>query len=57
MFEVFFTHVKEKVLLLKEEETIIKKYFTPKILRKKQYLLQDGDICKYLSFVENGLLR
>ena len=57
MFEVFFTHVKEKVLLLKEEETVIKKYFTPKILRKKQYLLQDGDICKYLSFVENGLLR
>ena len=30
---------------------------TPKKLRKKQYLLQDGDVCKTIAFVEKGLLR
>lgn len=57
MFEMFFTHVKEKVLLTKEEEGLVKNFFIPKMLRKKQYLLQEGDVCKYLSFVEKGLLR
>lgn len=57
MFNVFFTHVKEKVLLSQEEQDLIKNYFIPKKLRKKQYLLQEGDVCKYMSFVEKGLLR
>jgi len=57
MFQVFFTHVKEKVVLTGGEQELIKTYFTPKKLRKKQYLLQEGDVCKYFVFVENGLLR
>ena len=57
MFNVFFTHVKGKVFLSREEQDLIKNYFTPKKLRKKQYLLQEGNVCKYMSFVEKGLLR
>jgi CRP-like cAMP-binding protein len=57
MFEVFFTHILEKVSLTGEEKDIVKTFFTPKKLRKRQYLLQQGDVCKYLSFVEQGLLR
>ncbi|MEJ7912005.1 MAG: Crp/Fnr family transcriptional regulator [Chitinophagaceae bacterium] len=57
MFEIFFAHIRERVSLNDEEEAIIKTYLTPKKLRKKQYLLQEGDICRYLSFVERGLLR
>ena len=57
MFQVFFTHVKEKVGLTVGEQELIKTYFIPKKLRKKQYLLQEGDVCKYFVFVENGLLR
>jgi CRP-like cAMP-binding protein len=57
MFEVFFKHVNEKVSLTDKELQIIKTFFTPKKLRKKQYLLQEGDICKYMAFVEKGLLR
>ncbi len=57
MFEVFFTHVKEKVLLTSEEESLVKNYFIPKIVRKRQYLLQAGDLCRYLCFVEKGLLK
>lgn len=57
MFEVFFIHVNEKVSLTEEEQQTIKTFFSPKKLRKKQYLLQEGDVCKYMAFVEKGLLR
>lgn len=57
MFEVFFAHVSEKVTLTHEEQEKIKRFFSPKKLRKKQYLLQEGDVCKNMAFVESGLLR
>ena len=57
MFQVFFTHLKEKVVLTADEQALIKTYFIPKKLRKKQYLLQEGDVCRYFVFVEKGLLR
>lgn len=57
MFEVFFTHVNDKVSLTEEEQQTIKTFFSPKKLRRKQYLLQEGDVCKYMAFVEKGLLR
>jgi CRP-like cAMP-binding protein len=36
---------------------MIKTYLTPKKLRKKQYLLQEGDVCRSIAFVEKGALR
>ena len=56
MYELFFHKFNEKVNLSEEEEAIIKQYLTPKKLRKKQYLLQEGDICKHIAFVEKGAL-
>ncbi len=53
----FFKKFNEKVLLSPEEQEQIKAYLTPKKLRKKQYLLQDGDVCKTIAFVEKGALR
>jgi len=57
MFEVFFSHVLAKVSLSEDEKEAVKTFFAPKQLRRKQYLLQQGDVCMYLSFVERGLLR
>ena len=57
MFDVFFLHIADKVVLNEEEKAVVKSYFSPKKLRKKQYLIQEGDTCKYLAFVEQGLLR
>lgn len=45
------------VPLTGEEEEIIKSYLSPKKIRKKQYLLQEGEVCKYIAFVEKGVLR
>lgn len=57
MYELFFLEFNKKVALTLEEQEIIKKYLTPKRLRRKQYLLQEGDVCKFIAFVEKGALR
>jgi len=57
MFEVLFSHIEEKVLLNNDDKTLLEKFFISKKLRKKQYLLQEGDVCKNLAFVAKGLLR
>jgi CRP-like cAMP-binding protein len=57
MYELFFRKFSEKVSLTPEEEVMIKTYLTPKKLRKKQCLLQEGDVCKAFAFVEKGALK
>ena len=57
MFELFFQNFNSKVELTPEEEAQIKNYLTPKKLRKKQYLLQEGDVCKTIAFIEKGALK
>ena len=57
MFEVLFRNVAEKINLTEEEQQLCKSFFAPKKLRKRQYLLQEGDVCKYVAFVEKGMLR
>ncbi|HEX6849225.1 MAG TPA: Crp/Fnr family transcriptional regulator [Chitinophagaceae bacterium] len=57
MYEVFFQALKNKVDFSDEDLTVIKKHLTPKKLRKKQYLLQEGDVCKFVAFVEKGALK
>lgn len=57
MYELFFQNFNKKVALTEEEETLIKKYLIPKKLRKKQYLLQEDEVCKSYAFIEKGALR
>jgi len=57
MYEVFFRKFNEKIALTESEEAMLKQYLTPKKLRKKQYLLQEGDVCKHVCLVEKGALR
>ncbi|WP_076381041.1 Crp/Fnr family transcriptional regulator [Filimonas lacunae] len=57
MFEVFLQKFNEKVKLTPEEEAWVVQQLTPKKLLKKQYLLQEGEVCKQVVFVEKGALR
>jgi len=57
MFETLFQKFDEKIELTPEEKELSRTFFIPKKLRKRQYLLQEGDVCKYVAFVEKGLLR
>ena len=43
--------------LTTEEEAIIVAAFQPKKLRKKQYFLQEGNVCKYAGFIVKGAMR
>lgn len=57
MFEILLANINRKVTLSAEEQEVIKTCFVPKKIRKKQYILQAGDVCKHILFVEKGLLR
>jgi CRP-like cAMP-binding protein len=57
MFDLLFKSISDKVSLTAEDLQLLKPFFIPKKLRKKQYLLQEGDVCKYTAFVEKGVLR
>jgi len=57
MFELLFFHLEEKVTLSDKEKQDISGFFTYKKIRRKQYILQEGDICKSYVFITKGLLK
>lgn len=40
-----------------EESQLVTELFKPRLYRKKQYVLQEGDICNQFNFVVRGCLR
>jgi len=57
MYELLYKKITELISISEEEFNFCKTIFFPKKLRKRQYLLQNGDVCKYNTFVTKGLLR
>ena len=57
MFNLLRTHIEKRVQLKDEEFEVISKFFIPKKLRKKQFLLHEGEVCKNIGFVNSGCLR
>ena len=57
MYELLYKKITELISISDEEFDFCKTLFLPKKLRKRQYLLQEGDVCKYNTFVSKGLLR
>lgn len=43
--------------LTEEEKELVKSKFQSRLYRKRQYILQDGDVCKVYNFVISGCLR
>lgn len=57
MYEVFQNYLTAKLTLTEEELDLIRSLSIVKKLRKKQYLLQEGDVWTYNAFVTQGCLR
>lgn len=57
MYELLYKKVSETISITDEEFEFCKTLFIPKKLRKRQYLLQEGDVNKHTAFVSKGLLR
>lgn len=39
------------------EREVIKEVFVPKKLKKRQFFLQEGEVCKYSAFIVKGAMR
>ena len=59
MHETLFNYINNyaSTPLNEEEKSIIEATFQPKSLRKRQYFLQEGDVCKYGGFLVKGAMR
>jgi len=59
MYDVLIRHINTHLdkKLSEEEIMIIKDTFKPKKLRKHQYFLQEGEICKVAGFIVKGALK
>ncbi len=57
MFEELRKHILSRVEMPEEEFNLTTTLMIPKKLRKRQYLLQEGDVCKWLAFISKGCLR
>src|SRR5699024_4225368 len=54
MFEQLYENIHQHVSLTDEEWEQCKNSFNPKKMRNRQYLLQEGDICRNIAFIEEG---
>src|SRR5688572_8673014 len=59
LYEPLFVYItsKSSLQLNDGEKQLIEQAFKIKHLRKRQYLLQEGDVCKYMAFVVKGAGR
>jgi CRP-like cAMP-binding protein len=57
MFELLRSHIEKRIHLTEEEFDRGSRLFTPRNIRRRQFLLQEGDVCKHLAFVNSGCLR
>lgn len=56
MYEQLKKSLFEHVTFTDEEWELCKNSFRPKRMLKRQFLLQEGNVCRELAFVENGSL-
>lgn len=59
MYDTFITYIQTllSTQLTEDDISAVKQAFTPKKLRKHQYLLQEGEICQFTGFVVKGALK
>ena len=57
MFDLLHKNIISKIDLSEKEWNFARSLFVSRKLRKKQYLLQAGDVCGFIAFVNRGALR
>jgi CRP-like cAMP-binding protein len=56
-FKLLHLHLANRIEISEKEFEQCTTFFTLKKLRKRQFLLQEGDVDKHIAFVTNGCLR
>lgn len=57
MYENLTKHIRRFVDLSEEQSLVLHRYFKAHLLKKKEYLLKEGQVCRSMYFVEKGCLR
>ena len=55
--DILISHFNQMIALSKNEKDLVKAKFHHRLYRKRQYVLQEGDICTNMNFVVRGCLR
>jgi CRP-like cAMP-binding protein len=57
MSDLLFAHINKRIRLTQKEFTLCSQFFAPRKVRKRQFLLQEGEVCRFMAFVTAGCLR
>jgi CRP-like cAMP-binding protein len=57
MLDNFLNKISKNITLTEADKAVFSQNVIVKKLRKRQYLLQEGEICKYVAYVSKGMLR
>ena len=57
MYPNFINHIRKYVELDDDSVELLLQYITPQKLKRKEFLLKEGQICHSLYFVERGCIR
>ena len=57
MYENLKKYCQQTVPFSDTELGLIETFFEEKTLKKKEFLLQDGKVCNFIAFIENGAIR
>lgn len=52
-----FDYFQKMIPLNNEEKQLVTDLFKPRLYRKRQYVLQEGDVCNQFNFIVRGCLR
>lgn len=58
-FEIFYDYIQKLSgkILSEDEKFVIETHMKPRNFRKRQYFLQEGDVCKYTGFIVKGAAK
>jgi CRP/FNR family transcriptional regulator, anaerobic regulatory protein len=57
LFEILRKNINKRISITDSEFEICIKFFEPRRIKKRQFLLHEGEVAKYLTFVNSGCLR
>ena len=55
--EPLLNYFQKVIPLNNEEKQLVTELFKPRLYRKRQYVLQEGDVCNQFNFIVRGCLR
>jgi CRP-like cAMP-binding protein len=56
-FDLLLSNVSKYIHLTETEKDVLSGYLKQKTFKRKEFLLNEGDICRYSTFVTSGCLR